>query len=130
MRELKFRAFDEAAGYMVAPASIEYLVAQNMATFPEDYYHDNYVFMQYTGLKDKHGVEIYEGDIVDDQFNCGQLHVIFWNEKTGGFSTRSVKYDAMSESYFESSLSISTETTTKGEVIGNIHANPELMEDK
>ena len=55
MREIKFRAWDKVSKKMLKCTGIVY---------PEDIERQNLVLMQYTGLSDKNGKEIYEGDIV------------------------------------------------------------------
>jgi len=71
---------------------------------------------QYTGLKDKNGTEIYEGDIVK-QFN-GLTAECKWDSQFAGFV-----YDKEGMVDVESSHNCV-------EVIGNIYENPELLEDK
>ena len=80
--------------------------------------HESFILMQYTGLKDKNGKEIYEGDIVQGekdfvkgvvQFNeSGYWMVMGHHELSNFFEWDSINF----------------------EVIGNIHENPELMETK
>ena len=70
---------------------------------------------QYTGLHDKNGKEIYEGEILKGTFygfpmpEYDYAFQIYWDEKEKGFMA----------SYFEPS---------ECEVIGNIYDNPELLE--
>jgi len=112
MRTIKFRAWEDDRNKMFENAQehIEFFAMLNQ---------DNYHIMQYTGLKDKKGVEIYEGDIVeyDTDFGDGKLkeEISF---KDGGFFTGT---QAISE------LVISNDTMEHFEVIGNIYDNPELL---
>jgi hypothetical protein len=76
------------------------------------------IILQYTGLKDKNGKEIYEGDVV---LNGGfYKFVVSWNEKKAGF-------EPFCDWTFIGEYS-SIETTNEIEVIGNIYENPELLE--
>lgn len=68
-----------------------------------------------TGLKDKNGKLIYEGDILKDKYGC--LHPISWNIK-GFYETDTL---ALAEFY----KAIQEDM----EVIGNIYENPELLKD-
>lgn len=74
--------------------------------------------MQCTGLKDKNGKLIYEGDVIKRANAMNQQYTIAWNDK--GFWSASGH-----------ALSFCVETIMKDyEVIGNIYENPELLEDE
>jgi uncharacterized phage protein (TIGR01671 family) len=84
---------------------------------------DNYVLMQSTGLKDKNGVEIFEGDIVIRANEA--IGYVAYLQQEAGFVVVLKKSDYRlghrntCESY---------DVTTNHEVIGNIHSNPELLD--
>lgn len=114
MREIKFRAWDEHKRKMIANPVVSdegdggetASVLLNTAINCLDPY---YVLMQYTGLKDKNGKEIYEGDIVSDTEIMDEVTFVdgmFW-----------LNY---SEEPLYHYISV-------WEVIGNIHENPELL---
>lgn len=82
---------------------------------------------QYTGLTDKNGKKIFEGDIVTTDIDRPYLIVEFrdgcfmFNCNDGG------------KDYYDIMLPITEEPNTEykyGEIIGNIHDNPELLEEK
>ena len=70
---------------------------------------------QCTGLKDKNGKLIYEGDILHDLFKKSKFSVVQFDEETLGFNCGC---HALFTYKYEKEL----------EIIGNIHENPELLE--
>ena len=76
---------------------------------------------QYTGLHDKNGKEIYEGDIL--QIDIERAWVI-WNDKYGYFELVPI-----GDYYFDSDVIGQALEYTKPEVIGNIYENKELLNE-
>lgn len=84
-------------------------------------YPDEIVLMQSTGLKDKNGKEIFEGDVVDYK---GRKAIIKWNGSYASFIYRFVdELNKRSAEWYPLYLAY-----LKCEVIGNIYENPELLE--
>lgn len=85
----------------------------NMARPAEFFEIDPETVGQYTGLKDKNGKRIYDGDIVKCEYTnvfgeCGETDVIV------NLDDHQLMYDIENSSFLE--------------IVGNIHDNPELME--
>lgn len=90
----------------------------------EDWYwiaRQYYELMQYTGLKDKIGKEIYEGDVLRDTEEPAHFQ-IKWVDEFAGFDFYRIEDgDYMSNFYDLKDLAITSI------VIGNIYENPELV---
>ena len=82
--------------------------------------------MQSTGLKDKNGKEIFEGDILACKTDDEVINLnIFWDEEHALFMFESKKYNKQ-----EPLAELVENNTYPFEIIGNIYENPELLEDK
>lgn len=83
---------------------------------------------QFTGLRDKNGKEIYEGDIICsyDSQNNTILHEVYYLESEARFATKLIGYENLNEG----SLTQKWINELDFEVIGNIFDNPELLKAK
>ena len=145
MREIKFRIWDDQLEKMVLMPSINSFRSSHLpseAGTPVDYeitsgivektIQENSEYtnicndmdiMQFTGLLDKNGIEIYEGDIVENDFGNGSYvsgkisGTVIWNNKEAKFD---IDRGLLDECLFNENI----------EVIGNIYENPELIKTK
>jgi len=123
MREIKFRAWEKNLKEMIPVYDIDLVLRQiNTDTVWRKF--DEIELMQYTGLKDSNGKEIYVGDIclcdrnINDQSDKRRFIVEF----QGG----SYFLDSREERIYLHDLD---ETQELIEVIGNIYENSELLEE-
>lgn len=127
MRELKFRAWDKLAKRFIYPDRGyrgHYILDLNGSFY--DLHNgsggDEYVVQQYTGLQDKHGKDIYEGDIVSGVclFDGPQICVV-------GFDTFGIFYTKIKFYPCEEWDNVAMLAQEHNEVIGNIFENSELL---
>ena len=133
MREIKFRAWFGFTELTNEPQMQEFPYAgmvDDSLCFSDGGYVDGYfanteqpiAVMQYTGLKDKNGKEIYEGDIlysgqtVPSKLKLGMPTAVFYDDNNAHFGF-----------YYQHKLTTKTIKRHHIEIIGNIYENPELV---
>lgn len=128
MREIKFKALTnckiEVKGYYVYDEHLNlHYINTGRGVLVEI---DRKTLRQYTGLKDKNGKEIYEGDILRSRTEL--LYLVKYNEYDAGFYA----YDVF-EGKIQNGINSLNRDIIKSydlEVIGNIYENKELLEVK
>lgn len=130
MRDIKFRIWDGAKNEWLASSNKdalpyygfalvgEVMTVQSPPVWSLD---EGNVIEQYTGLKDKNSTEIYEGDIIKVEGDA-EIYRVEWIYSGFGLEPRynSPLYPILGN----------VKLRKKIEVIGNVHENPELVEEK
>jgi uncharacterized phage protein (TIGR01671 family) len=110
MREIKFRACSPLVKKM-------HYNDKNLDLWEFLRYVHGMKLMQYTGLKDKNGVEIYEGDLLYKELPNNRTYVVEYSN---------VSFRARGTTGYKNSV-LRGVVLKDTEVIGNIHQNPELL---
>lgn len=131
MREIKFRAWDTKRNRWYAsafgPFDWEYEDTDwnggEKPSFTQTRYPDGIELMQYTGLKDRNGKEVYEGDIISSHFEKTNQYEAYTEVGVVNITPYRTEIEDRKHGKYNSFYSHS-------EVIGNIYENPELLVKK
>lgn len=124
MTNLNFRAFQKSTNKMLPVNSLK-AICTNAERLTEEEF-DDLIIMQSTGLEDKNGKEIFEGDILrlyNEEYNYELFIEVIFNYKSC-FWGKKIKNNTddlwNSDILYNYNLDIT-------EIIGNIYENPELL---
>ena len=125
-RAIKVRLYSKPAKKYIDYITIGFLNTGELRSYSTEngfgpVLEDDYIVEQSTGLKDKNGKEIYEGDIM--RYDAIDYKVL-WADYYAGFETK-----RLNSPWNNAGLTLHF-LASVGRVIGNIHENPELLGGK
>ena len=126
MREIKFRAWDEEKKEMWSWEELCGTGKNSPHAHPLTCLHSGagWWIMQYTGLRDKNGKEIYEGDIVKNKKLSEDSVIYFGHPFCCGFIAK-VLNEILQDDELPPWYVLTAETQNELIVIGNIYENPD-----
>lgn len=115
MRELKFKVWDKSRKLMLDDVRLSGMLNKKFQC-------DSIEYLQFTGLKDKNGAEVFDGDIVNHP-GIGIGHIEY-NEKHAAYK---IVFKGTTRKWL---IDMIEREIRDIEVIGNKYENPELLESK
>lgn len=109
-REIEFQAWNKRRGKMMEWYGV-------LNSFADRINDPNFVLRQYTGLRDRNGVKIFEGDVLRDYET---MATVIWNPSECAFCL----------SFSDELQGMAPDVSGWATVVGNIYANPELKQAK
>ena len=142
MRQHKYRAWDKKRKIMSKVGRFEILEPRALIAEIKNGGHQismsDIILLEFTGLKDKNGVEIYEGDVLKWTLPAGFINPLLqeelYNDTTtisqvifvdGNYELHGIEEDEG----WKTLLNGEIPRNEYGEVLGSIHANPKLLGD-
>lgn len=119
MREIMFRGWHKKHKIMRILGILNFLDSSFLPdySFAQGWEQEDVILMQFTGLKDKNGKEIYEGDLLKEIDQFGRIYEAVWYDN--GWSLTIEPYH---NRHFKDAFTM--------EVIGNIYENPDLVDER
>lgn len=131
MRVPKFRAWDKENKEMFFVKQIDFMFEKAVLGCYESFFFDDVELMQSTGLKDVHGKEVFEGDLIATPFEEDGLFEVHMDTVAGVYtkSTLTGKLQFIEDlDSLEELEGFKAEFAEYLEIKGNIYENPELLE--
>ena len=120
MRPIKFRAWDKKEKMMVGLGNLDEIML--LGAISTKSILDKYIVMQFTGLKDKNGNEIYEGDLIKSGTKAVTPFEVIYKKNFGArFMLKGISHP------HNKVIWKSLQKATKLEIIGNIYENKDLL---
>jgi uncharacterized phage protein (TIGR01671 family) len=123
MRNIKFRAYVKFLNEIQNVTELYNTGGCMVDGYPYALAHDDVKLMEFTGLQDKNSVDIYEGDVLKQTYEDGDVFgVVKYVMAEAGYITEGINemkdYPLCFNAYYSGKI----------EIVGNIHSNPELLE--
>ena len=131
MRKVREIGFDQCGGVMYVILTIPFLINNGDVDF--DFVKrkpGEFILLRYTGLKDKNGKEIYEGDIINQKYKLGnRYYLVKYDNTIASFVMKKLNRNNFESNKVGTETRFYTHDCKKSEVVGNKYENPELLEE-